>query len=63
MNKIQLFGLLLVYFRPYQKHRPTGVRVSFHIASFDSVDEQSMDYRLGVFLRMRWSDPRYPNKI
>ena len=45
-------------FRPFQKHRPCGVRVSFHIASFDSVDEQSMDYRLGIFLRMRWNDPR-----
>lgn len=44
--------------RPWEKHRPAGIRVSFHIASFDSVDEQAMDYRLGIFLRMRWRDPR-----
>ncbi|CBY31364.1 unnamed protein product [Oikopleura dioica] len=44
--------------RPYEKERPTGVRVSYHIPNLDSVDEQAMDYRLSMFLRMRWKDPR-----
>ena len=57
----ELYGKIANYdkrIRPYEKNRPAGIRVSFHIASFDSVDEQAMDYRLGIFLRMRWRDPR-----
>ena len=44
--------------RPFEKQSPIGVRVSYHIPNLDSVDEQAMDYRLGMFLRMRWKDPR-----
>ena len=44
--------------RPFEKQSPIGVKVSYHIPNLDSVDEQAMDYRLGMFLRMRWKDPR-----
>jgi hypothetical protein len=54
-EKIQYYDKRI---RPFEKKAPLGVRVSYHIPNMDSVDEQAMDYRLGMFLRMRWKDPR-----
>ena len=38
--------------------RPTNVTVNVFVNSMDSIAETTMDYRLNVFLRMRWNDPR-----
>ena len=36
---------------------------SFYIQSFDSLQESTMDYRLTMFLRMWWIDPRLSFKM
>ena len=40
------------------KEKPTNVTVNIFVNSMDSIKETTMDYRLNVFLRMRWNDPR-----
>ena len=42
----------------FQKH-PTNITINIFVNSIDSIKETTMDYRLNVFLRMRWNDPRY----
>ena len=41
-----------------KKVKPTNVTVNIFVNSMDSIKETTMDYRLNVFLRMRWNDPR-----
>uniref|UniRef100_W5NE11 Glycine receptor, alpha 4a n=1 Tax=Lepisosteus oculatus TaxID=7918 RepID=W5NE11_LEPOC len=44
--------------RPNFKGPPVNVTCNIFINSFGSVTETTMDYRLNVFLRQQWSDPR-----
>ncbi|PVD34536.1 hypothetical protein C0Q70_05811 [Pomacea canaliculata] len=39
-------------------YHATKVAVQIHILSIDSINEQSMDYSLNMYLRQRWIDPR-----
>ncbi|XP_041075769.1 glycine receptor subunit alpha-4-like isoform X4 [Polyodon spathula] len=44
--------------RPNFKGPPVNVTCNIFINSFGSVTETTMDYRLNVFLRQQWNDPR-----
>ncbi|XP_072125846.1 glycine receptor subunit alpha-4-like [Mobula birostris] len=44
--------------RPNFKGPPVNVTCNIFINSFSSVTETTMDYRLNVFLRQQWNDPR-----
>ena len=35
-----------------------GVRVSFEIYSIEPISGESMNLKLGMYLKMRWNDPR-----
>ncbi|XP_030224509.1 glycine receptor, beta b [Gadus morhua] len=53
--------LLLPYdprIRPNFKGIPVEDRVNIFINSFGSIQETTMDYRVNIFLRQRWNDPR-----
>ncbi|XP_070198094.1 glycine receptor subunit alpha-2-like [Littorina saxatilis] len=42
----------------YELDHPTLVAVQIHVLSIDTINEQSMDYSLNIYLRQRWIDPR-----
>nr|KAG5709219.1 hypothetical protein BaRGS_017971 [Batillaria attramentaria] len=42
----------------YELDHATKVAVQIHVLSIDSINEQSMDYSLNIYLRQRWVDPR-----
>ncbi|GAA6065060.1 glycine receptor, beta b isoform X1 [Tachysurus ichikawai] len=44
--------------RPNFKGVPVEDRVNIFINSFGSIQETTMDYRVNIFLRQRWNDPR-----
>ncbi|CAB1328840.1 unnamed protein product [Coregonus sp. 'balchen'] len=44
--------------RPNFKGPPVNVTCNIFINSFGSVTETSMDYRVNIFLRQKWRDPR-----
>uniref|UniRef100_UPI003AAEF4FA glycine receptor subunit beta-like n=1 Tax=Centroberyx gerrardi TaxID=166262 RepID=UPI003AAEF4FA len=44
--------------RPNFKGIPVESRVNIFINSFGSIQETTMDYRINIFLRQRWNDPR-----
>ncbi|XP_044061786.1 glycine receptor, alpha 4a isoform X2 [Siniperca chuatsi] len=44
--------------RPNFKGPPVNVTCNIFINSFGSITETTMDYRLNVFLRQNWNDPR-----
>ncbi|XP_056266119.1 glycine receptor subunit beta-like [Pseudoliparis swirei] len=44
--------------RPNFQGSPVQSRVNIFINSFGSIQETTMDYRLNIFLRQRWNDPR-----
>ncbi|XP_032628088.1 glycine receptor subunit alpha-4 isoform X1 [Chelonoidis abingdonii] len=44
--------------RPNFKGLPVNVTCNIFINSFGSVTETTMDYRVNVFLRQQWNDPR-----
>ncbi|NXL02440.1 GLRA4 protein, partial [Mesembrinibis cayennensis] len=44
--------------RPNFKGPPVNVTCNIFINSFSSVTETTMDYRVNVFLRQQWNDPR-----
>ncbi|XP_059902797.1 glycine receptor subunit beta-like isoform X2 [Gadus macrocephalus] len=44
--------------RPNFKGIPVESRVNIFINSFGSIQETTMDYRVNIFLRQRWNDPR-----
>ncbi|XP_048838591.1 glycine receptor subunit alpha-4-like isoform X2 [Brienomyrus brachyistius] len=44
--------------RPNFKGPPVNVTCNIFINSFGSITETTMDYRLNVFLRQQWNDPR-----
>uniref|UniRef100_A0A8B9HB31 Glycine receptor, alpha 4b n=1 Tax=Astyanax mexicanus TaxID=7994 RepID=A0A8B9HB31_ASTMX len=48
--------------RPNFKGPPVNVTCNIFINSFGSVTETTMDYRLNVFLRQQWNDPRLAYK-
>ncbi|XP_061753036.1 glycine receptor, alpha 4b isoform X2 [Nerophis ophidion] len=48
--------------RPNFKGPPVNVTCNIFINSFGSITETTMDYRLNVFLRQQWNDPRLANK-
>ncbi|XP_027033875.2 glycine receptor, alpha 4b isoform X1 [Tachysurus fulvidraco] len=48
--------------RPDFKGPPVNVTCNIFINSFGSVTETTMDYRLNVFLRQQWNDPRLAYK-
>ncbi|KAK6493320.1 glycine receptor subunit beta-like isoform X1 [Huso huso] len=53
--------LLLTYdprIRPNFKGIPVDDKVNIFINSFGSIQETTMDYRVNIFLRQRWNDPR-----
>ncbi|XP_006002773.1 glycine receptor, beta b [Latimeria chalumnae] len=53
--------LLLTYdprIRPNFKGIPVDVVINIFINSFGSIQETTMDYRVNIFLRQRWNDPR-----
>lgn len=53
--------LLLTYdprIRPNFKGIPVEDKVNIFINSFGSIQETTMDYRVNIFLRQRWNDPR-----
>ncbi|XP_061832570.1 glycine receptor, beta b isoform X1 [Nerophis lumbriciformis] len=53
--------LLITYdprIRPNFKGIPVEDRVNIFINSFGSIQETTMDYRINIFLRQRWNDPR-----
>ncbi|KAL7841216.1 hypothetical protein SRHO_G00249070 [Serrasalmus rhombeus] len=53
--------LLVTYdsrIRPNFKGIPVEDKVNIFINSFGSIQETTMDYRVNIFLRQRWNDPR-----
>ncbi|KAL4641791.1 glycine receptor subunit beta [Arapaima gigas] len=44
--------------RPNFKGVPVEDKVNIFINSFGSIQETTMDYRVNIFLRQRWNDPR-----
>ncbi|ETE68846.1 Glycine receptor subunit beta [Ophiophagus hannah] len=44
--------------RPNFKGIPVDVAVNIFINSFGSIQETTMDYRVNIFLRQKWNDPR-----
>ncbi|XP_043559182.1 glycine receptor subunit alphaZ1 isoform X4 [Chiloscyllium punctatum] len=44
--------------RPNFKGPPVNVTCNIFINSFGSIAETTMDYRLNIFLRQQWNDPR-----
>uniref|UniRef100_A0A8C7KZW0 Glycine receptor, alpha 4b n=1 Tax=Oncorhynchus kisutch TaxID=8019 RepID=A0A8C7KZW0_ONCKI len=48
--------------RPNFKGPPVNVTINLFINSFGSITETTMDYRLNVFLRQQWNDPRLAYK-
>ncbi|XP_073505939.1 glycine receptor subunit alpha-1 isoform X1 [Phyllobates terribilis] len=44
--------------RPNFKGPPVNVSCNIFINSFGSIAETTMDYRLNIFLRQQWNDPR-----
>ncbi|XP_035272474.1 glycine receptor subunit beta-like [Anguilla rostrata] len=53
--------LLVTYdprIRPNFKGIPVEAKVNIFINSFGSIQETTMDYRVNIFLRQRWNDPR-----
>ncbi|XP_028658499.2 glycine receptor, beta b [Erpetoichthys calabaricus] len=44
--------------RPNFKGIPVDDKVNIFINSFGSIQETTMDYRVNIFLRQRWNDPR-----
>lgn len=44
--------------RPNFKGKPVEDKVNIFINSFGSIQETTMDYRVNIFLRQRWNDPR-----
>ncbi|XP_025088016.1 LOW QUALITY PROTEIN: glycine receptor subunit alpha-4-like [Pomacea canaliculata] len=65
MSREEVLDLLLVNstYNPrispdYEQDHATKVAVQIHILSIDSINEQSMDYSLNMYLRQRWIDPR-----
>nr|NP_001191520.1 GluClAc2 [Aplysia californica]ACT37244.1 GluClAc2 [Aplysia californica] len=42
----------------YEQDHATTVDVQIYVLSIDTVNEQSMDYSLHIYLRQRWVDPR-----
>uniref|UniRef100_A0A8C4QX21 Glycine receptor subunit beta n=2 Tax=Eptatretus burgeri TaxID=7764 RepID=A0A8C4QX21_EPTBU len=44
--------------RPNFKGPPVDVRINIFINSFGSIQEATMDYRVNIFLRQKWNDPR-----
>ncbi|KAJ8382955.1 hypothetical protein SKAU_G00037330 [Synaphobranchus kaupii] len=44
--------------RPNFKGPPVNVSCNIFINSFGSIAETTMDYRVNIFLRQQWSDPR-----
>ncbi|XP_041359695.1 glycine receptor subunit alpha-3-like [Gigantopelta aegis] len=42
----------------YEEDNPTHVAVQVYVLSIDSVNEQSMDYSMNIYLRQRWTDHR-----
>uniref|UniRef100_A0A673LRL9 Glycine receptor subunit alpha-2-like n=1 Tax=Sinocyclocheilus rhinocerous TaxID=307959 RepID=A0A673LRL9_9TELE len=44
--------------RPKFKGPPVNVTCNIFINSFGSVTETTMDYRVNIFLRQKWNDPR-----
>uniref|UniRef100_A0A8C0GMP9 Glycine receptor subunit beta n=1 Tax=Chelonoidis abingdonii TaxID=106734 RepID=A0A8C0GMP9_CHEAB len=44
--------------RPNFKGIPVDVTVNIFINSFGSIQETTMDYRVNIFLRQKWNDPR-----
>ncbi|KAM8835448.1 glycine receptor, alpha 4b isoform X2 [Synchiropus splendidus] len=48
--------------RPNFKGPPVNVTCNIFINSFGSITETTMDYRLNVFLRQQWNDPRLAYK-
>ena len=45
-------------FRPFYRFRPVGIRVSFDILSIEPISGESMNFKVRMFLNMRWNDPR-----
>lgn len=65
MSRQEVLDLLLVNssYNPrispdYELDHATRVAVQIHVLSIDSINEQSMDYSLNIYLRQRWMDPR-----
>uniref|UniRef100_H3B5R8 Glycine receptor alpha 3 n=1 Tax=Latimeria chalumnae TaxID=7897 RepID=H3B5R8_LATCH len=57
----QLMGITSGYdsrIRPNFKGPPVNVTCNIFINSFGSIAETTMDYRLNIFLRQQWNDPR-----
>uniref|UniRef100_A0A8C1P1R1 Glycine receptor subunit beta n=1 Tax=Cyprinus carpio TaxID=7962 RepID=A0A8C1P1R1_CYPCA len=53
--------LLMTYdsrIRPNFQGIPVEDKVNIFINSFGSIQETTMDYRINIFLRQRWNDPR-----
>ncbi|XP_070296837.1 glycine receptor subunit alpha-3-like, partial [Salvelinus sp. IW2-2015] len=44
--------------RPNFKGPPVNVSCNIFINSFGSIAETTMDYRVNIFLRQKWNDPR-----
>ncbi|CAL1532978.1 unnamed protein product [Lymnaea stagnalis] len=42
----------------YEQDHATVVDVQIYVLSIDTVNEQSMDYSMNIYLRQRWIDPR-----
>ncbi|KAF6738574.1 Glycine receptor subunit alpha-2 [Oryzias melastigma] len=64
---VSCFGILLyfctvrcvnVLFIPQPAGPPVNVTCNIFINSFGSIAETTMDYRVNIFLRQKWNDPR-----
>ncbi|KAK7500586.1 hypothetical protein BaRGS_00008161, partial [Batillaria attramentaria] len=67
-RELEICPRLRTFFTGATWEKPTGfnaacnhatkVAVQIHVLSIDSINEQSMDYSLNIYLRQRWVDPR-----
>uniref|UniRef100_A0A8D0D4C0 Glycine receptor, alpha 3 n=1 Tax=Sander lucioperca TaxID=283035 RepID=A0A8D0D4C0_SANLU len=51
-------GIYLVMASSHKKGPPVNVSCNIFINSFGSIAETTMDYRVNIFLRQQWNDPR-----
>ena len=47
----------------YGTNKPVKVKVNIFVNSFGAISAKTMDYRINMFLRQRWTDPRLSESL
>ena len=47
----------------YGTNKPVTVSVNIFVNSFGAISAKTMDYRINMFLRQRWIDPRLSESL